>query len=161
YKQEVANVASYASFRTKIECMILEDVVPHLARGRPNVVSFNEDTGLATIATGTRGAAARKLFGEPGSAGCEGQAAPCGALAALGSITAAYAPQLAAYQARFPTTASPSEAFLAATDTLVHSFMGTFSLIAKRYKIYILGSVDVAPFTQSSDARDIATFRDP
>jgi hypothetical protein len=161
FKEEVASVVSYGSFRTKIECMILEDVVPFRARGRPNVVSFNEDVGLATIATGTRGAAARKLFGETGSAGCEGQPAPCGALGALGAITAAYSPQLAAYQARFPTSASPSNAFLAATDTLVRSFMGTFSLMAKRYKIYILGSTDVAPFTQSSDPADIATFRDP
>src|SRR5436190_1889501 len=161
FKEEVASVVSYDSFRTKIECMILEDVVPFRARGRPNVVSFNEDVGLATLATGTRGAAARKLFGEPGSAGCEGQPAPCGALAALGAITAAYAPQLAAYQARFPTSANPSNAFLAATDTLVRGFMGTFSLMAKRYKIYILGSTDVPGFTQSSDPADIATFRDP
>jgi hypothetical protein len=161
YKQEPASVVSYASFRTKIECMVLQDVVPHLARRRPNVVSFNEDTGLETIATGTRGEAARRIFAEPGSAGCEGQAAPCGALAALASITAAYSPQLAAYQSRFPTGSSPSEAFLAATDTLVRSFMGTFSMIAKRYKIYILGSVDVPPFEQSTSAADIATFRDP
>src|SRR5690348_16786640 len=66
YKEDVANVVSYDSFRTKIECMILEDVVPYRAKRRPNVVSFNEDVGLATLATGTRGASARKLFGEPG-----------------------------------------------------------------------------------------------
>src|SRR5947199_319681 len=81
-------------------------------------------TGLAAIATGTRGAAARKLFGGPGSPGCESQGAPCGALAGLAAITAAYAPQLAAYHARFPGMASPSQAFVAATDTLVRSFMG-------------------------------------
>jgi hypothetical protein len=161
FKQDVANVVSYEAFRIKIECLIIEDVLPLRAHGRPNVVSFNEDVGLATLATGTRGAAARKLFAEPGSAGCEGKPEPCGALAALGAITAAYAPQLAAYQSRFPTTASPSEAFLAATDTLVRSFMGTFSLMARRYKLYILGSTDVAPFTQSSNPLDVATFRDP
>src|SRR6266480_5809157 len=43
FKEEVASVVSYDSFRTKIECMIREDVVPFRARGRPNVVSFNED----------------------------------------------------------------------------------------------------------------------
>src|ERR1700740_25955 len=161
FKQDVANVVSYEAFRIKIECLIIEDVLPHRVRGRPNVVSFNEDVGLATLATGTRGAAARKLFAEPGSAGCESKPEPCGALAALGAITAAYAPQLAAYQSRFPTTASPSEALLAATDTLVRSFMGTFSLMAKRYKLYILGSSDMAPFTQSSNPLDLATFRDP
>ncbi len=129
--------------------------------GRPNVVSFNEDVGLATLATGTRGAAARTLFGEPGSPGCESEGVPCGALAALGAITTAYAPQLAAYQARFPAMTGLSQAFVAATDTLVRGFMGTFSLMAKRYKLYILGSTDVAPFAQSSDLVDVATFRDP
>jgi hypothetical protein len=33
--------------------------------------------------------------------------------------------------------------------------------MARRYHIYILGSVDVAPFTQSSDPTEVATFRDP
>jgi hypothetical protein len=161
FKQEVADVVSYESFRTKIECLIIEDVVPDRAAGRPNVVSFNEDTGLATLATGTRGAAARELFGEPGSAGCESEGVPCAALASLAAITTAYAPQLAAYQARFPAMSGVSQAFVAATDTLVRSFMGTFSLMAKRYGIYILGSTDVAPFTQSSDPVEVATFRDP
>jgi hypothetical protein len=161
YKEEVANVVTYESFRVKIECLIREDVVPYRAVRRPNVVSFNEDVGLMTLATGTRGAAARKAFAEPNSPGCEGKPAPCGALAALAAITAAYSPQIAAYRSRFATTASPSEAFLAATDTIVRSFMGTFSLMAKRYGIYILGSTDVAPFTQSSNPTDVATFHDP
>jgi hypothetical protein len=161
FKEDVANVVSYEAFRVKIECLIIDDVVPYRSHGHPNLVSFNEDTGLMTIATGTRGAAARRAFAEPSSAGCEGQAAPCGALAALGAISAAYGPELAAYRARFPTTGKASEAFLAATDTIVRSFMGTFSLMAKRYRIYILGSADVAPFTQSSDSTDVTTFRDP
>jgi hypothetical protein len=161
FKQDLANVVTYDAFRVKIECLIIEDVVPYRARKRPNVVSFNEDVGLATIATGTRGASARKAFGEPTSPGCESQGVPCGALAGLSAITAAYSPQLAAYRARFNNTPSVSDAFLAATDTLVRGFMGTFSLMAKRYGIYILGSTDVAPFTQSSDPADVATFRDP
>src|SRR5947199_10097728 len=83
FKQDLANVVTYDAFRVKIECLIIDDVVPYRTVGRPNVVSFTEDTGLAAIATGTRGAAARKLFGGPGSPGCESQGAPCGALAGL------------------------------------------------------------------------------
>src|SRR5205807_7608505 len=105
--------------------------------------------------------AARKACAEGSRPGCAGQPGPCGAPAALGAITAAYAPQIAAYRARFPVAAKPSEAFLGATDTLVRGFLGTFSLMAKRYKIYILGSTDVAPFIQSSDPTEVATFRDP
>src|SRR5204863_243097 len=83
FKEDAANVATYESFRIKIECLIREDVVPLRGKRRPNVVSFNEDTGLASIATGTRGAAARKAFAEGSTAGCEGQPAPCGALGPL------------------------------------------------------------------------------
>jgi len=54
-----------------------------------------------------------------------------------------------------------SQAFVGATDTLVRGFMGTFSLLAKRYGIYILGSTNVPPFVQSSNPLDVTTFRDP
>ncbi len=161
YKQELRNVVSYDSFRVKIECLIRDDVLPRLAPDRPNVVAFNEDIGLATIAIGSRGAAARDLFGQPGSVSCEGQGVPCATVAALGAISAAYAPQIAAYHARFAGLLSVSQAFVGATDTLVRGFMGTFSGLARRYGIYIAGSTDVAPFAQSSDPPDIATFRDP
>ena len=49
-KQEARHVETYASFRTKIECMIRERVLPRLVHGAPNVVAFNEDVGLMTLA---------------------------------------------------------------------------------------------------------------
>ena len=55
YKQEARSVVSYATFRRKIDCMLRTYVLPHLARGRPNVVVFNEDIGLATMGIGSRG----------------------------------------------------------------------------------------------------------
>ncbi len=42
-----------------IDCAIRTEVLPRLARGRPNLVVFDEDIGLETIAIGPRGAAAR------------------------------------------------------------------------------------------------------
>ena len=48
-KQDARNAVSYATFRTKIECLIRERVAPRLAHGEPNVVAFNEDIGLLTI----------------------------------------------------------------------------------------------------------------
>ncbi len=161
YKQDLANVVTYDSFRVKIECLLRQDVLPHLAADRPSVVVLNEDIGLATIATGTRGAAARDLFGHPGSPSCEGQGAPCATLAALAAVSAAYAPQVTAYHARFPALASVSQAFVGATDTLVRGFMGTFSGLARRYGVYMVGSTDVPPFSQSTDSQDITTFADP
>jgi hypothetical protein len=161
YKQEARNVVSYASFRTKIDCMLRRYVLPHLARGRPNVVVFNEDIGLATFATGSRGAVAREFFTDPSGPSCGGAGKPCGVLGALASLTAAYAKPLAAYHKRFPTLGGLSQGFVAGTDTMVRSFMGTFSALAKRYRVYMIGSGDLPPFKQSRKASDLATFSDP
>jgi hypothetical protein len=39
--------------------------------------------------------------------------------------------------------------------------MGTFSTLAKRYHLYMIGSTDVPPFTQSRYPEDLALFSDP
>src|SRR5215208_4060435 len=98
--------------------MIRSRVLPRLARGRPNVVAFNEDVGLATLATGSRGRAARDGFAQPGrQPTCEPQGVPCAAALGLGSVTSAYGPQVAAYQARFPNLNPVSAPWVALTDT--------------------------------------------
>jgi len=162
YKQELQNVRSYGSFRTKIECMIRRYVVPHLAKHRPNVVAFNEDIGLMTLATGSRGETAREIFGNPDTApGCEGQGAPCGAVVALLSVGSAYSPQVAAYNNAFGGISPLVGPFVAATDTFGRGWMQTFSDMARRYHVYIAGSNTQAPFRESRDPSEIATFRDP
>jgi hypothetical protein len=162
YKQELANVETYASFRTKIECLIREYVLPHLAPGRPNIVAFNEEIGLMTLATGSRGAQARMLFANQGPhPSCESQGAPCGTVAAFGAVSASYSRPLAYYRARYPGLPPIAGTFVAATDTFVRGFMQTFSDLARRYGIYILGSNSQAPFRQSSDPTDVAALADP
>jgi hypothetical protein len=161
YKQMARSVVSYASFRAKIECMLRRYVVPHLARHRPNIVVFNEDVGLATLGIGPRGASARKLFADPAASGCRPGGSPCAALAALSRLSGAYAGPLAAYKLRFPSMSGLDEGFVAETDTVVRGFMGTFSALAKRYHLYMIGSGDVAPFKQSRAHRDVVTFADP
>jgi glycerophosphoryl diester phosphodiesterase len=161
-KQELRHVVSYAALRTKIECMIRRYVRPYLARKRPNVVAFNEDIGLMTIATGSRGALARGLFADPESApSCEPHGMPCGALAALATIDLAYAPQLAAYKLRFPALPSVADGFIATTDTFARGWMQAFSDMARRYGVYILGSNNQPPFRESLDPTEIDAFRDP
>ena len=155
-------MVSYDSYRTKIECMIRDYVVPNLARGEPNLVVFNEDVGLATIATGSRGAAARAIAGNPvATPSCESEGLPCGTLAALGAVEAGYSKQLAYYRARFPSMHPLSGAFVAATDTFARGFMQTFSDMARRYGVYVLGSNSQAPFRESTDPRDIDALADP
>ena len=162
FKQEVSNVTTYGAFRTKIECMIRRYVVPNLARHRPNVIAFNEDIGLMTIGTGSRGAVARETIGRPGSVpSCEGKPAPCVAALALGQITAAYSPQVAAYRARFPEMGALAQSFVAPSDTFARGWMQTFSDMARRYGVYIVGSNTQAPFRESRDRSEIETFRDP
>src|SRR5215217_9475363 len=98
FKQEVRHVETYAAFRTKIECMVRDYVLPRRARGRGmvNVVAFNEDVGLMTAGTGSRGAQARQVIANPGGApGCEGQAFPCATIATLTALNSGYSRELA------------------------------------------------------------------
>jgi glycerophosphoryl diester phosphodiesterase len=162
FKQDIANVVTYDAFRTKIECMVRQYVANRRARHRPNVVAFNEDIGLMTIATGSRGAPAREIFASPETApSCEPQGAPCGALGALAAITAQYGPQTNSYLARFPGSGALETAFVAPTDTFARGWMQVFSDMARRYRIYILGSNTQAPFRESRDPSEIALFSDP
>jgi glycerophosphoryl diester phosphodiesterase len=163
FKQDARYVVTYETFRTKIECTIREFVLPHLARDRPNVVALNEDVGLATIATGTRGRAARDIFTNPEtSPSCTGSAgAPCGALGALLAVKASYGKETAAYAARFPGDNPLSATFVATTDTFARGWMQTFSDMARRYGVYILGSNNQPLFRESTDPAELAVFADP
>jgi hypothetical protein len=39
--------------------------------------------------------------------------------------------------------------------------MGAFSTLARKYRIYLIGSADLPPFAQSTSAEDLALFSDP
>jgi hypothetical protein len=163
FKQEVANVTTYETFRTKIECMIRQYARGRFAKGRPNLVAFNEDVGLMTIATGSRGEAAREIVADPESSPtCGGSApAPCAALGALVVTGAAYSQPMTAYRAMFPDMGALESQFIAPTDTFARGWMQTFSDMARRYDIYIAGSNTQAPFRESTDPAEIEIFRDP
>ncbi|GAC1439356.1 MAG: carbon-nitrogen hydrolase family protein [Solirubrobacteraceae bacterium] len=162
FKQEPANVVSLGAFRRAIDCRLRRYVLPHLARGRPNVVVFDEDTGLMTIATGARGAAARSML-RPGAqiAGCEGQAFPCATLKALGALDRAYARPLSYYAKRFHGAGGLGRSFVAATDIFVRGFMQTLSALARHYGLYIVASNTQAPFRLSRSPRDIRALAAP
>ncbi len=162
YKQDLRNVVSYRTFRTKIECMIRDYVVPHLAKGRTNVVALNEDVGLMTLASGSRGEATREIFKDPGNIpGCQGVPSPCGVIVALANLNVAYADQEAVYDERFGGVPGFSKAFVAGTDTFARGWMQTFSDLARRYDVYILGSNNQTEFRESVDPEEIAEFADP
>ena len=115
-KQEARHVETYASFRTKIECMIRARVLPRLVHGAPNVVAFNEDIGLMTLATGSRGAEARKLAVRPAvDLPRPGLPLRDGALLQLSAGT--YSTQVRAYQGALPRPCAASSRVHRRTDT--------------------------------------------
>jgi hypothetical protein len=161
YKQEARSVVSYASLRRKIECMLRVYVVPHRAVGRPNVVVFDEDIGLGALAIGSRGRVARDVIAHRGGPNCQAAVEPCGALGTISALSAAYARPAGAYRQRFGSLPGLSSVFIAATDTTVRGFLGTFSSLAKRYGLYMIGSGDLPAFRQSRAAADRRLFADP
>lgn len=160
YKQEIRHVESYASFRTKMRCLMQDHVVPHLRPGVPALVVFNEDIGLMTIATGARGAVVRAQAQTP-LRGPLGDGVPAGILTGLGLLNATYATQVLAYQSLFPGIDPRKQVFVAATDTFVRAYMQTFSDIARDYGVYVVASNNMPRYRASRAAADIALFGDP
>jgi hypothetical protein len=160
YKQVADYAASYLTFRTKMRCLVEDQVVPLLRADRTTLVVFNEDIGLLTLATGSRGAAVRLEADTPLRAPL-GDSAPAALLAALVELNAAYAPQIAAYQLRYGPIDPRKQVFVGATDTFVRAFVRTFSDIARDYGIYVVASNSMAQYRASADPADIALFKDP
>lgn len=162
FRQDVRYVASYAAFRTKMRCLVEQYVVPHEKPGEPTLVVFNEDIGLMTLATGSRGAAVRQQAATPLRAPfTDTGPAPAGAAVALAAMNAAYAPQVAAYQARLGPIDPRKQVLVAATDTFVRAFNVTFSDIARDYGIYVVASNNMAPYRETHDPAEVALFGDP
>lgn len=160
YKQEVRHVESYASFRTKMRCLVEEHAVPQMRPGLPMLLAFNEDIGLMALATGSRGAAVRAQAAGPIGAPA-GDGLPLGILGALGLLNAAYGPQALAYQARLGPIDPRKQVFVAATDTSARAFSQTFSDIARDYGVYVVASNNQPRYRASRDPADLALFADP
>ena len=163
WKQEVSRVTSYAAFRQAVRCTIEEQVVPHERAGEPTLVVFDEDVGLMTAAAGARGAELRAQLSTPLRAPLGDTApAPAGAALLIGGLTAAYAPQIAAYTAAFGPIDPRKAGLLAATDTYVRAFNTTFSDVAKEFGIYVLACNSQAnDYRETHDPAEVALYGDP
>ncbi len=154
-------MVSAASFSRAIDCVMRVEVAPHLARGRPNLVVFDEDLGLETLAIGPRGAAARALL-RNGVTSCRGKSSPCATLATLQALDAGYGRALRYLDGRFPQLHTElGRAFVAATDEFVRVFMGTMAAEARRYGVYLVASNTQAPFRLTHDLHAVSALRDP
>ena len=151
-------MATAADYRRAIDCALRTEVLPHLAKGRPNLVVFDEDIGLETIAVGPRGAAARTLL-QHGN-GCP--AAPCLTLDTLSDINTGYGRALTYLEQRYPKLSGAlGRGFVAATDTFARVFMTTMADEALRHHLYIVASNTQAPFALTRNRSAVKALRDP
>lgn len=161
FGQQPAAMISAASFARAIDCVMRVEVAPHLARGRPNLVVFDENLGLETLAIGPRGAAARSLL-RSGVSSCGGQPSPCATLATLQALDSGYGRALGYLDGRFPHLHTElGRAFVAATDEFVRVFMGTMATEARRYGVYLVAANTQAPFRLTRNHRAVSALRDP
>jgi hypothetical protein len=161
FLQQPGEMATSTDYTHAIDCAMRLEVVPYLAHGRPNLVVFDEDVGLETLAIGPRAAAARKLL-RHGVPSCKGQPFPCATLATLSVLNSGYGRALTYLEARFPSLKSElGMSFIAATDVFARVFMGTMAAEARRYGIYIVASNTQAPFRLTRDPAAVAALSDP
>jgi hypothetical protein len=144
HRLDLAYVTSYETYRRKMECLLLDYVVPNRSTTVPNVVVLNEDIGLPTLGIGTRGLGARTIAALP----VKDPQNLVGAIGAFGAVGAEYAAQIAYYAAKEPRTSPQRLIFAAATDTFVRAFMQTFSDLARKYGVYIVASNNQAEFRE-------------
>jgi hypothetical protein len=161
FEQRPGSLRTAREYRHAIDCAIRTEVLPHLAAGRPNLVVFDEDIGLETLAVGRRGADARTLL-RHGAPACAGQASPCATLAALSALDTGYGHALGYLAARSPALEGQlGRTFVAGTDEFVRVFMTTMATEARRYGLYIVASNTQAPFRATRNPDAIAALADP
>jgi predicted amidohydrolase len=182
HKQDLADAASYASISRSLECELATRVDPYRATDHPNLVVFNELSGISYGTEGSRGAAARA--GAPGATLVD-QLIGQGGAAGIGGVAAGYTGPIAYYSARLgPATPGdvPSTVdllFTAITDTMVRAVIENLSALARKHGVYIVFGAPMVMregaacggvyagwpacpgWHRSSDPVDIAALQDP
>ncbi|MFL5824499.1 MAG: hypothetical protein ACJ764_13780 [Solirubrobacteraceae bacterium] len=161
FGQEPSRMVTASSYQHAIDCVMRLEVAPHLAQRRPNLVVFDEDVGLETLAIGPRGAETRRLL-RNGTPSCQGKPYPCETLAGLNALDRGYHRALKYLEGRFPHLSHQlGRSFVAGGDEFVRVFMGTMARTARRYHVYVVASNSQAPFKLTRDRRAVAALRDP
>jgi hypothetical protein len=160
FEQQPADMVSPGSYRHAVDCVLRDEVAPHLAKGRPNLVVFDEDVGLETMAVGPRGARTRYLL-KHGLASCKGHPL-CETLAGLSDLDKGYGKALNYLEGRFPHLSKMlGRVFVAASDTFARVFMGTMAATALHYHVYVAASNSQAPLALTSNPQAVAALRNP
>lgn len=140
-----AEMEDYASFCTAWDDVVRTQVLPCLAKDKPNLLVFPENATLAAAFVGSREASGR---------------AATQSLGAFLSLIDPYDEPFRYYGELYPEASPSARLVISLTDTLHRAFQ-TFSEIARQYEVYVAVSSDFAPAELSDDPDDIAALADP
>ncbi|UQA61850.1 hypothetical protein [Polyangium aurulentum] len=139
---------SYATYRAHLAGIVDTKIKPCLAKDKPNVIVFPEDTGLPAAFLGSRGQLARETSKS--------------AFAAVLFISSEYQKPIDHYKALWPDSPLPEGILLGLTDTLWRAFHETNREIAASTGAFVVSSTNVAgKIEKSEDPAEIAALADP
>jgi predicted amidohydrolase len=140
-----AEMEDYATFCKAWDDVVRTEVLPCLAKDKPNLLVFPENASLSSAFIGSRGAVGR---------------AETATLPAFLSLAQSYLDPILYYAQRYPDLSLGERLVLGVTDTMVRAFQ-TFPSIAERYGVYVAVSSDFASADFSQDPADIEVLADP
>ncbi len=134
--------ASEEMFVAELE-RIVGMAVPHLARGRPNLVALGEVLGLPLALVGWRGYLARRMHSPR---------------AAIGVLAPGYAGRILHYRRLYRGISAVRALLLSLCDQMYRPFVDTLSGLAARHNIYLCAA-SIAPHVRvSMRPEDIKRF---
>jgi predicted amidohydrolase len=140
-----AEMEDYAAFCKAWDEVVRAEVLPCLAKDKPNLLVFPENATLAGAFIGSRGATGR----------VETETLP-----AFLSLFGTYEEPIRYYAELFPDATPNQQLVLGVTDTLHRAFQ-TFPTMARLYGVYVAVSSDFAPARLSEDPDDVEALADP
>ena len=117
---------------------------------------YPEAVGLLAVMVGQRGESLRARRAAPVERRADG--VPVVLVEAMAELAEADAARIDAYAERFGDIDPRSALHLASTDTAARAFSQTFSAIARDYGVWVVAGNYQAPYVETRDRADIATF---
>lgn len=138
---------SYAAYQNQLVELARTQVAPCLAKDRPNIIVFPENTGLTAAFIGSRGQGARE------------STSVFGAFLSLGGN---YVGPINFYKTKWPDIPLPNQIELGTTDTIWRAFFETNQLIAQELGVWVVSSTNISGLVEkSTDPAEIAALADP
>jgi len=138
---------TYAAYQNHLVELVRTQIAGCLAKDRPNVIVFPENTGLPAAFIGSRGQAARESSS---------------AFAAFLALGGQYAQPIQFYKNQWPNVPLPNQIELGSTDTVWRAFHETNESIAKQFGAWVIASANVSgQIEKSTDPTEIAALADP